>query len=231
MACTASSRTSPSPAATSSSFSSPPARVPRNSRSFRCSATLFPFLNECHELRRDRRLRLTPHGHAVPFFLDHDQLARLLFVGIGIVAPRVTTAALGALEGRAGGRLGDDDQGVQVDGGVPAGIVFAAAGYAHLSRPRLELLELLERVFEAGPVADDPGIAPHHGLQSGLNGERILAVALERLERPPHRLLDFGVRDRRGIATFSCRVLTGPPPQAEEVARGNSSEAVCRLDT
>src|SRR2546426_11931278 len=123
MACTASSTTIPSPAATSYSFSSPPARVPRNSRSFRCSATLFPFLNECHELGRDRRLRLTPHGHAVPFFFDHDQLARLLFVGIGIVAPRVTTPALGGLEGRAGGRPGGGDPGGPGDGGVAGGRV------------------------------------------------------------------------------------------------------------
>src|SRR2546426_12743330 len=121
MACTASSTTIPSPAATSYSFSSPPARVPRNSRSFRCSATLFPFLNECHELGRDRRLRLTPHGHAGPFFLDHDQLARLLFVGIGVVAPRGAPPAVGGLEGRAGGPPGGEGQGVPGGGGGPAG--------------------------------------------------------------------------------------------------------------
>src|SRR2546428_6197968 len=110
MACTASSTTIPSPAATWYSFSSPPSRVPRNSRSFRCSATLFPFLNECHEVRGDRWLRLAPHRHAVPFFLNHDLLARLALIGVGIVAARVGAAALGPLECRPRGRLGDDEE-------------------------------------------------------------------------------------------------------------------------
>src|SRR6266550_5681578 len=94
MACTASSTTMPSPAATVYSFSSPRSRVPRNSRNRRCSATVIPFLNECHEVRRNRRLLLAPHRHAARFFLNHDQLARLLFVGVRVVAARVAATAL-----------------------------------------------------------------------------------------------------------------------------------------
>src|SRR6266849_6745085 len=100
MACTASSTTIPSPPATWYSFSSPPSRVPRNTRSVRCSATLFPFLNDCQQIRGDRRLRLAPYSHAAPFFnpLNHDLLACLLLVGVGIVTPSMTTAALGPFE-------------------------------------------------------------------------------------------------------------------------------------
>src|SRR3989442_10386516 len=110
MACTASSTTIPSPAATWYSFSSPPSRVPRNSRSFRCSATLFPFLNECHEVRGDRWLRLAPHPHAVTFFLNHDLLARLALIGVGIVAARVCATPLGPLQRRHPPRLGHGQQ-------------------------------------------------------------------------------------------------------------------------
>src|SRR6266705_2648225 len=133
MACTASSTTIPSPAATVYSCSSPRSRVPRNSRNRRCSATLFPFLNECHEFRGDRGLLLAPHCHAVPFFLNHDLLARLSLVGVGIVAARVAAPALGALERGARGRLGDHQERAQVDRRVPAGIVFAAARDPHLA--------------------------------------------------------------------------------------------------
>src|SRR2546425_1496373 len=177
MACTASSTTIPSPAATWYSFSSPRSRVPRNSRSFRCSATLFPFLNECHKVRRNGRLRLAPYRHAAPFLLDHDLLACLLLVGVGIVAARVAAAALGPLAGGAGGRLGDDEQRVQVDRGVPAGVVLSAAGNPHLPRPRLELLEVVERGLQACLVTDDPRVPLHHVLQRGLHRERVLAVA------------------------------------------------------
>src|SRR3989442_15478492 len=230
MACTASSTTIPSPAATWYSFSSPRSRVPRNSRSFRCSATLFPFLNECHKVRRNGRLRLAPYRHAAPFLLDHDLLACLLLVGVGIVAARVAAPALGPLEGRARGRLGDDEQGVQVDGGVPAGVVFAAAGHPHLPRPPFELLELGERVFETGLVADDPRVALHDRLQCRLHRERILAVARERLERLAHRLLDFGLRDRGGgVAPFPYPVLTGAAPEDEQIAQGIAAEAVWSL--
>src|SRR6266498_1318131 len=100
MACTASSTTIPSPAATVYSCNSPRSRVPRNSRNRRCSATLFPFLNECHQIGGDRRLRLAPHCHVVPFFLNHDLLARLSLVGVGIVAARVAPPALRALQRR-----------------------------------------------------------------------------------------------------------------------------------
>src|SRR2546426_260082 len=169
MACTASRTTIPTPAATWYSFSSPRSRVPRNSRKRRCSATLFPFLNECYEIRGERRLRLAPHRHAVSFFPNDNLLARLALIGIGIVAARVRAAALGPLECRAGGRLGDDEQRAQVDRGVPAGIVFAAPGNPHFPHTRLQLLELGERGLPACPVPHNPRAALHHGLDRPLH--------------------------------------------------------------
>src|SRR6266545_4842718 len=139
MACPPSSTTIRHPAATWYSCISPRARVPRNSRNRRCSATLFPFLNECHQLGGDRRLRLAPHCHAVPFFLNHDLLARLFLVRVGIVAARVAPPALRALQRRPRRRLGDRQERPQVDRGMPAGIVFAAARDPHLAGSGLEL--------------------------------------------------------------------------------------------
>src|SRR2546425_7208878 len=226
MACTASRTTIPSPAATWYSFSSPRSRVPRNSRKRRCSATLFPFLNECHQIRRERRLRLAPHRHAVPFFLNDDLLARLALIGIGIVAARVRAAALGPLECRAGGRLGDDEQRAQVDRGVPAGIVFAAPEDPHFPHARLELLELGERGLQACLVAHNSRVALHDGLERRLHRKRILAVALEGVERLTHRLLDLVIRYRRRRAAPGRRVLAGPASEDEQVAERVAAEAV-----
>src|SRR2546423_5034796 len=143
----------------------------------------YAFLNECHEIRRDRRLSLAPHRHAAPILFDHDLLARLVLVRVGIVAPRMSTPTLGPLQTGPRGRLRHGEQRTEVDGGVPAGIVFAASGHADFARARLELLQLGERVLEAGLVTDDPGVALHHSLERRLHGIWILALPFERLER------------------------------------------------
>src|SRR3989442_15996292 len=109
-------------------------------------------------------------------------------------------AALGALERCPRACLRDDQQRTQVDRGVPAGIVLAAPRYSHFARPRLELLELTERSLEPTLIANDSRMTLHHDLQRRLHRERILAVALERLQRLPHRLLDLGIRDRQRCA-------------------------------
>src|SRR5688572_6955993 len=51
---------------------------------------------------------------------------------LGEVVAEVTAAALLALDGGAGHRLRDREQAVQVDGGVPPGIVLAVARDADL---------------------------------------------------------------------------------------------------
>src|SRR5438034_2514927 len=180
MACTASSTTIPSPAATRYSFSSPRSRVPRNSRSVRCSDTLFPFLNEGHQIRWNRRLGLAPDDHAVPFFLNGDLFPSLPLVGVGIVAACMRTATFGALQRRPGAGLGDHEERAQVDRRVPARIVLAAARHPNLAGAGLELLELGQRVLQTALVSDDAGVSLHDCLYCRLHGKGILTLTPER---------------------------------------------------
>src|SRR5687767_15437502 len=198
MAWTASRTTMPSPAATSYSFRPPASRVPRYSRNLRCVATSGPFLDELHEVGGDVRLALAPHGHTAAFLLNNNLLARLGFVRFGEVGAGVPAPALRTLQRRARRRFGHDQQRGEIDGGVPAGIVFAAARDPYLAGPDFQLVELLERGLEPGALARDSGVALHHRLKRGLHGVRILAaVALEGRERLAHRGVDLGVGNRR----------------------------------
>ena len=115
---------------------------------------------------------------------------------------------------------------MQVDGRVPAGIVFAAAGNPHPPRPGFELRELGERVLEAGLVADDPGVTLHHGLERRLHGIWIFTLPFERVERLAHRLLDLGIGNRRRCGAFPRGVLAGPASEDQEVAQRVAAEAV-----
>src|SRR6201988_1485053 len=94
---------------------------------------------------------------------------------------------------------------------MPAGIVFAAAGDAHGPCASLELVELGERGLETGLVADDPGVALHHGLKRGLHGEWVLAIALERHQRLAHGTLDLRVRNLRRCLPNPGRGVLPPP--------------------
>src|SRR5438874_6229130 len=98
---------------------------------------------------------------------------------------------------------------MQVDGRVPTGIVFAAAGNPHLPRPRLELRELGERGLEARLVADDPGVTLHHGLERRLHGIWIFTLPFERVERLSHRLLHLGIGYCGRRTALACGVLAG----------------------
>src|SRR5262245_53867444 len=130
----------------------------------------------------------------------------------------MTAAAFGALEGRARGRFGDNEQRLEVDRRMPPRIVLATAGHADFARAALELLETLECTFEAALVADDAGVALHDGLERRLHGIRVLAVALERRERVARRGLDLRGGDGRRGAALRRRVLPRAPPEHQQVA-------------
>src|SRR5213596_2333884 len=103
MACTASSTTHPSPAATWYSFSSPRSPSPETAASGADLSRSGPFLDELHQVRRQRRLRLASYQHTVPFRLYDDLLARLALVGVRIIAAGMGTAALVPLQRGARG--------------------------------------------------------------------------------------------------------------------------------
>ncbi len=57
----------------------------------------------------------------------------------------MAAAALAALDGAAGDGLGDGEQVLEIERGVPAGVVFAVAIDGDFRRRLLELLNLLQR--------------------------------------------------------------------------------------
>src|SRR5439155_17271264 len=127
------------------------------------------FLNELHQVRRQRRLRLASYHHAVPFFFDDDLLTCLALVGVRVVAAGMSAAALSPLQRGTRGRLRNDQEGSEVDRRVPAGIVLAAPGDPDVLSTSFQLLELGERGFEAALVPNDAGMPLHHRLQRRLH--------------------------------------------------------------
>src|SRR5262245_1588475 len=138
----------------------------------------------------------------------------------------MTAAAFGALERRARGRFGHNEQRLEIDRRVPPRIVLATAGHADFARAALELLETLERALEAGLVADDAGIALHDRLEGRLDGVRVLAVTLERRERFARRGLDLPVRYLRCGAALRRRVLSRAPSEHQQVAERIAAKPV-----
>src|SRR4029077_16085782 len=77
----------------------------------------------------------------------------------------VTAAALGPLERRAGDGLGDVEQVLDVDHGVPAGIVVAIAGDAGARGARTQAADRLERERHLAPGPYDADVVLHQLLQ------------------------------------------------------------------
>jgi hypothetical protein len=86
-----------------------------------------------------------------------------------------------------------------IEGRVPARVVLPVAENPDLGRPRLELLNALERFPHVRVVADDADVVLHEVLQGVLDLVRPLAIsgaltggtALERRQRRPRRRLDL----------------------------------------
>ena len=72
---------------------------------------------------------------SAPLADDHVDLGEAPALLLGIVVAELAAAALLAQQAGPGDRLGDGQQVVQVEGGVPAGVVLAVADRADLARP------------------------------------------------------------------------------------------------
>src|SRR5712692_10203594 len=236
---TASSTTIPSPASTVYSLSSPPPpplpsglglRAPRKIRKRRCSLTSRPFLDELHEIGGKLGLRLPADRHPISLWMQHDLAALLLRIRVGVIAARVTAAALRALERGAHRHLRHGQERPQVERRVPARIVLPAARDPHVPRALLEPLELCERLFKARAVTDDPRLALHHVLQRRLYRERVLPVGvLEGGERRLHEGVGHRTGNRRGGGPAApLREFGGmqpsPSPEHEQVGEGVPSQ-------
>ncbi len=93
-----------------------------------------------------------------------------------MVVAGVAAAALLALERRQRAALRHRQQRAQVERGVPARVVGAAAIRPRLRRALLEDLELLQRLLQLALGADDADQVLHDVLQLGLDRVRVLAA-------------------------------------------------------
>src|SRR5438105_12690256 len=188
-----------------------------------------PFLNDFREIGGDRWLALMADGHARAFLPNHDLFPCLAFIRLGIIAPGVRAAALGSLQRRARRGLGHDQQGAQIDGRVPAGVVFATARHFGLECTNLQLVELGERGLESQLIADNARMTLHDRLQCRLYGERILTPGpLEGSQGPLHRDVNFGLGDMGWRSPFGRLggVQAGAPAEYEQIAQRIATEPV-----
>ena len=79
------------------------------------------------------------------------RVAPVLVVGSRVVQPAVRAAALGPLSGAAGDRLGDGQQGAQLEDEVPARVVRPPAVDLDVRRPDAQLRQALERLDAGRP--------------------------------------------------------------------------------
>src|SRR5260370_7542038 len=93
--------------------------------------------------------------------MQHDLAALLLRIRVGVIAARVTAAALRALERGAHRHLRHGQERPQAERRVPARIVFSAARDPNLPRAPLEPLELSDRLSKSPAVTAHPPL-PHH---------------------------------------------------------------------
>src|SRR5256886_11707086 len=169
-------------------------------------------------IRRPPRSTLFPY---TTLFRSHHVDPAPLIVRVRVVVPRVAAAALFALERRQGAALGHGEKRPEAERRVPAGVVGASPLGAYPLRPRLEGLDLPERLRELAPGADQADQALHRLLRVGLDRVRVLAArARERLEHLARDRLDLAGVDRERAAQslrVERRVEARTPPGAEEV--------------
>ncbi len=116
---------------------------------------------------------------------------------------------------------------LQVERGMPAGIVLAMAVNGGLVGALPELSEVLQRLLHFAFVADDADERLHHFLQLTLDLVGTLRTgaggraALERLECLFGRGLDVSVVDIHGCVFFRklCRVFTRALAKNEQVGK------------
>ena len=101
-----------------------------------------------------------------------------------MVVPEMAAAALATLDRRARDRLRHGEQVVEIEGGVPAGVVLAMSADADAARERAQPRQTFERPLHLRLGAHDADQVLHHVLQLVLNPVRTLAVAAggERLD-------------------------------------------------
>src|SRR6185437_14506323 len=128
------------------------------------------------------------HRHALQFgasvaaAVDFEVHRAPGFVLMGEIVAEVAAAALLALAAGAGDQLGHGEQAVEIEGGVPAGVVLAVAADAGAGGALAEGGDAGEGLVHLGLGADNAHPILHHLLQLVLHGEGVLAAgaALER---------------------------------------------------
>ena len=120
---------------------------------------------------------------------------------------------------------------MQVDRGMPAGVVHPVALHAHMLRPLLELPEDLQRVrhFLFAPHDSDQLLHPLLQLFLDLIGRLAVArIALERRQRPLPQCLDLFLvnRDRAILLGELGGILAGPLAEDQQVGQRIAAQTV-----
>ena len=146
-------------------------------------------------------------AHRAVLRARHDRVVPGVVIALALVVlAEVGSSALAPVERAAGDRFGDHEQVVEVEGGVPAGVVLAVALGGGLLGAGLEFGEPVKGRGHIRLVADDADLVLHHVLQVVLDVVRVLAalVLVEGREGLGVGVLDLGPVDRR-------RAMVGSP--------------------
>src|SRR5690348_11317595 len=132
--------------------------------------TLLHLLDDLLKLRRHFWNGLAPDLHFASWSLtDHDIARTELVVLGGKVITEMRSPAFFSLERRPSHHFRDSEQVIQVDGRMPAGVVFAITSYANAFATDLEFSYAFQRLRHFFFRANDAHQVLHHVLQSVLN--------------------------------------------------------------
>ena len=146
--------------------------------------TYFILLDNLLLLFGHRRQRLAVDLHrAVRSLVDHEIERAVRRILLRIVVAEMRAAAFLALQGRERDGFGNREQIVQIERGVPAGIVFAIAADAHFAGALFQLRDPFQRALQLILAADDAHQILHQVLQIVLHLIRAFPLPLEGLER------------------------------------------------
>ena len=153
---------------------------------------------------------------------------------VGIVLAKVASAAFATLDRRPGDGFRDRQQAVQIQSGVPAGVVLPMPADADAALARTQRIQAVERPLHLRLCSHDPDQIMHHVLQGVLHLIRILAAraAIEGLDRPPGGLLQLLRVDRTALPAL-CelrRELAGMLSEDEDVRERVTAEAIRPVD-
>src|ERR1043165_2356057 len=167
---------------------------------------------------------------AVSVFAD-DVVEGAEVVGlVGEVFAELGAAGFLAFDGRAGDGFGDGEEVGQVEGGVPAGVVFADGGGAGFGGASLELGEAVEGAGHFVFLADDADEVLHHVLEGVLDlvGGFAGGASVEWGECGLHRRINGGLVDFDLAVVLGelGGVFAGSLAEDDEVGEGVAAEAV-----